>query len=242
MIFGPTIARRLAPFLVLSDDEMATLAELPKSSRRISAGIELIKEDEDQQCFLLLEGWVACYKLLENGGRQIINFPLPGDLVGVRSFLFQVPDYSVDTLTEVEIAVFPSGSLLQILDQHPRLAAALLWLISRDEAIVCEHLVNVGRRDATQRVAHLLLELGQRISEQADGHLASAYDCPLTQPDFADALGLTAIHVNRVLRSLRERGLVTVARQRVTIHDHDALSRIAEFNPRYLKRAEVTTA
>jgi CRP-like cAMP-binding protein len=239
--FAPTIARRLPPFLLLTNDEIEALALLPRTSRVFKAGIQLIREAEDQQCFLLLRGWAACYKLLENGGRQIINFPLPGDLVGLRSFLFQVPDYSVDTLTEVELAEFSTTSLLRLLDRHPRLAAALLWMISRDEAIVCEHLVNVGRRDATQRVAHLLLELAQRIGDREEGTLVTAYDCPLTQPDLADALGLTAIHVNRVLRTLRERQLVTMSRHRVTIHDPEALSRIAEFNPRYLKKSDAVS-
>jgi CRP-like cAMP-binding protein len=122
-----------------------------------------------------------------------------------------------------------------ILNRHPKLAAAILWMISRDEAIVCEHLVNVGRRDATQRVAHMLLELAQRIGERQGREMACVFECPLTQVDLADAVGLTAIHVNRVLRILRERRLVNMTRNQVTIHDPEGLSELAGFDATYLQ-------
>ncbi len=120
---------------------------------------------------------------------------------------------------------------------QPRLAAAILWAASRDEAMVVEHLVGIGRRSALVRTAHLLIELGQRLQLVGLGSEAG-YACPLSQYDLADALGLTAIHVNRVLRQLRERRLATFRGGRVELHDLPGLQALAEWHGGYLDQAQ----
>jgi CRP-like cAMP-binding protein len=166
-------------------------------------------------------------------GRQIINFALPGDFLGLRSVLLRVADHSVASVTGIRVSSFSYPDLSEISEHFPRLHAAILWALSRDEAIVVEHLVNLGRRSASERVAHLLIELGERLKVVG---LASerGYDYPLVQDDLADALGLTAIHVNRILRQLRERRLLTLSRGKLRVHDLGGLAELAQFDDQYL--------
>jgi CRP-like cAMP-binding protein len=126
-----------------------------------------------------------------------------------------------------------ASDLLDAFEQTPRLATAILWAASRDEAMVVEHLVGMGQRDAEARMAHLLLELGAKLALVGLGSKAG-YACPLTQYHLADALGLSAVHVNRVLRKLREDGLATFRNGRVTFDDFDRLAALADFDPAYM--------
>jgi CRP-like cAMP-binding protein len=126
-----------------------------------------------------------------------------------------------------------AADLLAAFDEAPRLAISMLWAASRDQAMVVEHLVGVGRRDADARMAHFLLELGSRLALVGLGD-GDGYDCPLTQYHLADALGLTAIHVNRTLRRLRERGLLTFRDGHVHFEDRRGLVTLAGFDPAYL--------
>lgn len=129
-----------------------------------------------------------------------------------------------------------ASDLLQAFAETPRLATAILWAVSRDEAMVVEHLVDLGRRDADARMAHLLLELGVRLSLVGMGS-RQGYARPLTQYHLADALGLSAIHVNCVLRKLRENGLVTFRDGFVSLNDYDRLVALADFDPAYLDQS-----
>ena len=147
--------------------------------------------------------------------------------------LLRTSDHSFEPIVDIEAAEVLPNDLLDAFTQTPRLAAAILWAASRDEAMVVEHLVGIGRREADARMAHFLLELGSRLSLVGLGS-TTGYDCPLTQYHLADALGLSAIHVNRVLRQLRESGLVTFRNGRVTFHDLNRLVTLAEFDPAYL--------
>ena len=133
----------------------------------------------------------------------------------------------------VEASEVLVSDLLDTFSKTPRLATAVLWAASRDEAMVVEHLVGIGRRDAKERTAHFLLELGARLKLVGLG-TALGYSCPLSQYLLADAMGLSAVHVNRVLRELREDGLVTFQQGKVTIHDLDGLVVLADFDKSYL--------
>jgi CRP-like cAMP-binding protein len=170
---------------------------------------------------------------MPDGQRQIVDFQVPGDFLGLRSVLLHVSDHSVEPITDIEVMEVISADLLDTFANNPRLAMAVLWAASRDEAMVVEHLVNVGRRNAAERMAHFLLELGARLTLIGLGNRAG-YACPLTQYLLADALGLSAVHVNRVLRQLREAGLVTFRDGFVTIDDYDRLVEFADFEQTYL--------
>ena len=187
----------------------------------------------ERAAYILVSGWVCSYKIQPDGTRQIIDFQIPGDFLGFRSVLLRASDHSFEPITDITAVKVLAGDLLDAFARTPRLATAILWAASRDEAMVVEHLVGIGRRDAAQRMAHFLLELASRLALVGLGGKAG-YACPLTQYHLADALGLSAIHVNRVLRQLREAGLVTFRDGRVSIDDHDGLVRLAGFDPAYL--------
>ena len=171
--------------------------------------------------------------MLPDGGRQIINFSIPGDIMGLRSVLLRTSDHAFSAVSDIVVAEVSATTMMETFQRMPRLGAAILWAASRDEAMVVEHLVNIGRRSALVRTAHLLLELGLRLQLVGLGS-ESGYACPLNQYLLADALGLTAIHVNRVLRQLRERALVTFREGHVEVHDLPGLRDLAEYHSGYL--------
>lgn len=228
------LARKLSAFVSLSDSELAVLAGLHQRRRTFSAGRDLVHQGQSKQAaYILASGWVCSYKIQPDGSRQIVDFQIPGDFLGLRSVLLRTSDHSFEPIVDIQAAEVFTADLLKAFADTPRLATAIFWAASRDEAMVVEHLVNIGRRDADIRVAHFLLELGARLALVGMGS-KEGYACPLTQYHLADALGLSAIHVNRVLRRLREQGLVTFRDGHVSFHDHESLVDLADFDPAYL--------
>lgn len=232
--YGSPLTQKLSAFVALSEAERAVLDRLHRRRRSFAAGRDLVFQGQSTHAaYILASGWVCSYKTQPDGTRQIVDFQIPGDFLGLRSVLLRTSDHGFEPITDIEAIEVLASDLLDAFAQTPRLATAILWAASRDEAMVVEHLVGVGRRDAGARMAHFLLELASRLSLVGLGN-RSGYDCPLTQYHLADALGLSAVHVNRVLRQLRERGLVTFRDGRVSIDDHDGLVRLADFDPAYL--------
>ena len=228
------LIRKLGAFVALSEVELAVLEGLHKRRRTFVAGRDLVLQGQsDQAAYILVSGWACSYKLLQDGQRQIVDFQIPGDFLGLRSVVLHISDHSVEPVTDIEVTEVQVADLLDAFSNTPRLAAAVLWAASRDEAMVVEHLVNIGRRDAAERMAHFLLELGARLSLVGMGSKAG-YACPLSQNHLADALGLSAIHVNRMLRQLREAGMVTFRDGFVTFDDYDRLRTFADFELSYL--------
>jgi len=232
-----SLSRKLAAFAALSDLDQETLARFHRRRRKFLSGHELFHEGQkNASAYILAEGWACSYKLQPDGERQIIGFQIPGDFLGLRSILFRTSDHGIEAITRIEASEVMATDILNAFSQAPRLATAILWAASRDEAMIVEHLVNLGRRSAEERMAHLLLELGARLNlvGLAD---KTGFDCPLTQYHLADALGLSAVHVNRVLRHLREEGAVVFQKGRVSFLNHSRLTEIAGFEPAYLDHA-----
>lgn len=228
------LARKLAAFVALSDDDLSTLDRLHQRRRKFVPGVDLVHQGQSHQtAYILAKGWVCSYKLLANGGRQIVDFQIPGDFLGLRSVLFRTADHNVEPVTPVEASEVIISDLLSAFADTPRLATAVLWAASRDEAMVVEHLVGIGRRNALERTAHYLLEFGARLKLVGLG-TKMGYACPLSQYLLADALGLSAVHVNRVLRQLREMGLLTFHNGRATFDDFEGLVALADFDKAYL--------
>jgi CRP-like cAMP-binding protein len=228
------LARKLGAFTTLSRQEFAILDRLHKRRRSFPAGCDIVHQGQsDRKAYVLARGWACSYKLLPGGTRQIVDFQIPGDFMGLRSLLLRTADHNIEPVTEVEVYEVNKSELSDIFSRSPRLATALLWAVSRDEAMVVEHLINLGRRDALQRTTHFLLELGMRLMLVGLG-TRTGYDCPLSQYMLADALGLSAVHINRVLRILREDGLLTFRDGAVIFHDFDGLVALAEFDLSYL--------
>ncbi|MEX1306311.1 MAG: Crp/Fnr family transcriptional regulator [Rhodovibrionaceae bacterium] len=232
------LIRKLTAFAALSDAEKSAIGELHRRRRTFDKGQTLVSEGQiEQRAFVLAAGWVCSYKILPAGTRQIVDFQIPGDFLGLRSVLFRTADHNIEAVTKVEASEILASDLIESFRSYPRLATAVLWAASRDEAMVVEHLVDLGRRNALERTAHFLLELGVRL--QLVGMATKAgYSCPLSQYLLADALGLSAIHVNRVLRQLREMGLVEFHQSKVVFDDYDGLVELAGFESAYLDQPE----
>ena len=228
------LTRKLSAFVALSETELAVLARFHQRRRSFVAGRDMVLQGQSTQAaYILSAGWVCSYKIQSDGTRQIVDFQVPGDFLGLRSVLLRTSDHSFEPIGDIEAAEVLASDLLEAFSETPRLATAILWAASRDEAMVVEHLVGLGRREADARMAHYLLELGSKLALVGMGS-KEGYDCPLTQYHLADALGLSAVHVNRVLRQLRESGLVTFRDGHVAIHDYGKLADLAGFDPEYL--------
>jgi CRP-like cAMP-binding protein len=228
------LVRKLGALVALTDVELRVLDALHKRRRTFATGRDLVHQGRaDQATYILVSGWAVAYKILEDGQRQIIDFLIPGDFIGLRGMVSHLSDHSVEPVTDIEVTEVLVADFMTALADTPRLAIAVFWATSRDEAMVVEHLINIGRRDAAVRVAHFLLELGARLALVGLGSKAG-YACPLTQYLLADALGLSSVHVNRVLRQLRDKGMVTFRDGFVTFDDYGRLTEFAGFDPEYL--------
>jgi CRP-like cAMP-binding protein len=228
------LVRKLGAYVALSDPELAILERFHAKRLIFSDKKDMVYEGQsDPSAYILAKGWACSYKLLRSGGRQIVDFQIPGDFIGLRSVLFRTSDHSIEPIIKIEASEVKIKDLLSAFKTCPRLATAVLWSASTDEAIVVERLVSLGRRDAAERVAHLLLELGARL-KLVGLATANSYECPLSQYLLADALGLSAIHINRVLRQLREEKLLTFRDGTVTFDNLDKLAKFAGFDRAYL--------
>lgn len=234
MVLKGSFTHKLKAFSALLDEDLATLSALHARRRRFPAGRDMIRQGQSElAAFILAEGWVCSYKLLSNGSRQILDFKIPGDLLGLRSILLRTADHNEEPITEVNATEVHKDEVFRAFSATPSLATAVLWSASRDEALLVEHLVGLGRRNAAERTAHFFLEMAARLSLVGYG-TKTGYACPLSQYLLADALGLSAVHVNRVLRELREEGLVTFQSVQVRFDNFDALVKFADFDQQYL--------
>ncbi|WP_040672187.1 Crp/Fnr family transcriptional regulator [Rhodobacter ferrooxidans] len=233
-IVNSPFARKLAAFVTLSDSDLTVLSDLYRRRRVFPAGRDLMHQGQTSHpVYILADGWACSYKLLPGGTRQIVDFQIPGDFLGLRSVLFRTADHNIEPITRVEASEVMAHDLLDAFARTPRLATAVLWAASRDEAMVVEHLVGLGRRNAVERTAHFLLEMGARLKLVGIGSKAG-FACPLSQYLLADALGLSAVHINRVLRELREDGLLTFQHGQVVFDDLAGLVKLADFDAAYL--------
>lgn len=229
-----SLIRKLEGLVTLSDEEKRAIEAACR--RRVSrkAGEELIHEgDRPKDVLLLISGWAFRYKLLPDGGRQIMAYLLPGDLCDIHIFILKRMDHGIGLLSDAEIALIPEQAMVELMDAHPRIARALFWATLVDEATLREWLANTLRREPFERIAHLFCEL--RLRMNAVGLVVgNCFDLPITQTELGDTNGLNSVTVNRVLQRLRGEGLITLKNERLTILDADRLEAISGFDPNYL--------
>lgn len=158
------------------------------------------------QLFTLLSGWAFRYKTLEDGRRQILNYLVPGDLAGLQGSVLGTMEHSIESLSPVVLCVFQRRDLGTLFREHPGLAFDVTWLASREERMLDENLLSVGRRSAFERAAYLVAFLYQRAIRS--GLMNGRPLIPITQQHVADTLGLSLVHTNKTLRRLSERGLI----------------------------------
>ena len=232
------IIKKLELRSVLSPDEKQSLRSTFAATRQVKAGEDLLRQGE-RPAFVgaLLSGMLSRYKPLADGHRQIVSFPLPGDIFDLHSFMVETMDHNVDAIARSTMAIATHQAVETMVEAHPRLAM-LLWRDAVVEGSVFrEWIVNCGRRTAYQRMAHLFCEIYVRSDEVG---LASADTCslPLTQAQLADATGLSVVHVNRTVQQLRSEKLVSIKAGLLQILDWAGLARAGGFNGDYLHARE----
>jgi CRP-like cAMP-binding protein len=229
------VVRRLNAFRHLSE---AAVSALEKAVRgrvlRIGAGQDLVSEGEQpDRIRIVLSGWLSRYKTLEDGRRQIVNFVLPGETCDAHAYLLSRIDHSIGTLTPVVYSEIEPHQFEELIKSDRGLAEALWCETLSNSSIQREWSLNIGRRIALERVAHLLCEIVERLRPVGliDGKICAF---PVTQMDLADATGLSVVHLNRTLQELRSSGLIILRDRILTINDLGVLKNVAMFDASYL--------
>ncbi|MGA0607539.1 Crp/Fnr family transcriptional regulator [Phenylobacterium sp. VNQ135] len=224
---------KLATTTALSEDDLAALVALPVTVRDVGADADLIRQGErPAHCTLLLEGFACRYKLADDGRRQILSLHVPSDMPDVQSLHTVAMDHGLATLRPSRVASIAHNHLVDLMSARPAVAAALWRETLVDAAIYREWLFGLGRREAIVRLAHLVSETVARFRSVDLPNQAAAL--PLKQIQLADALGLSPVHVNRVLKELRERRLLGPGRSAIEVRDRLGLAELCGFNDGYL--------
>lgn len=231
------LTRKLENFARLDDQDRELLDEVVKAPRKVPARIDIIREgDTPSDVHLILKGFACRNKVTPDGDRQIMAYMLPGDFCDLHVAVLGQMDHSISTLSACEVVEIPLQTIERMLTR-PRLARALWWATLVDEGTLREWLVNLGSRDAKQKVAHLFCEVLIRLRAVglADG---DEYSLPITQQDLADTVGLSNVHVNRVLHSLRADELIDFDGKVLKVRSFRGLVELSDFNPNYLHLAD----
>ena len=235
------IVKKLRRMAHLSDQDVDYLEADLLRVRRVPARYDLIREgDQPGPVFAIISGWACRYKILPEGTRQIMAFLMPGDCCDVDAAQLAEMDHGIQTLSPVTFAAIPRDSILELM-RRPGLRDAFRNAQLIDEATMRSWMVSMGRRSGVARVAHLICELYLRA---ADAGLAvhGGLDLPISQIVLADALGVTPVHINRVLRQFRLTGVMTFRTGILTIRNAAALATIAGFDENYLHRRRCQVA
>lgn len=228
--------QKMSGLVDLTARDVAALEAATARPQRYAARKDLIREgDATGPMLVVLEGWLCRYKILPNGTRQIMAFLMPGDACDLHIKMLEEMDHSIQAVASAQVATVSRTEMQSMMDEHPNIARAMYTAQLVDEGIMRAWIVSMGRRSSVERVAHLICELYLRarsIGLAQDGDFA----LPLSQIVLADALGMTPVHINRVLKELRLAGAMTISRGSVTIIDPEKLVQIAGFDANYLHR------
>lgn len=231
------LLRKLETYARLSEDDIAAVRDATASFKWLEARADIVREGEYATDVPLITQGLACrYKLLADGRRQILAYLVPGDLCDLHGFILREMDHSIATLSPCKIVEIPRQTIHQLLER-PAVARGLRMSTLVDEATLREWLVNLGRRPAEERLAHLFCELLERLRAVGLAE-EDRFELPVTQIDLADTVGLSAVHLNRTLRALRTANLVMFQQFRVAIPDAERLRQFSGFNPNYLHLRE----
>ena len=226
------LVRKLSNYDLLEPEDIARLNELVHISHVLPPATDIIRQgDEPHSVHLVLQGVACRYKILPSGGRPIVALMIPGDFCDLRVAILTRMDHDIGTLTECRIVDIPRSQIEDLLNNYPRIARALWWATLVDEAILREWLVNMGQRRADRMIGHLICELLLRCNAVG---INQPFSLPLTQEQLGDALGLSAVHTQRVLTTLRDQGLLALKDRAIIVPDFARLSEFSGFNSDYL--------
>ncbi|MFA4940105.1 Crp/Fnr family transcriptional regulator [Brevundimonas sp.] len=218
----------------LSEDDLNALLSLPAKVRKLEPSSYIVREgDTPNFCCVLKSGLAYRQKQTSGGQRQIVSLNIPGDALDLQHLFLGIADHSVQMMTRGEVVFIPMRELQDVVSHHSGVARAVSLATLVEASVFREWVLNVGRRDARSRLAHLLCEFAFRMRMRG---LASGpgYALPITQEQLADALGLTSVHVSRMLKILESEGLLVRNKRNITFESWENLREIADFNPRYL--------
>lgn len=231
------LGRKLRMTTKLSDDDIAAVEALPFEFKLMPARSAILYEgDRPERCCVVVSGLLCRSKSTEDGRRQYLSFHIPGDIPDLQSLHLNVMDHDLLALTDSKIAYVSHRDMHELSLDRPRIALALWRDTLIDASVFREWIMNVGRRDAAERLAHLICEVGWRMKAMGLGEVEH-FEMPITQTDLADALGITSVHVNRVLQDLRGRGLLEFRSHVVTIKDAPGMMKLSGFDPLYLHQS-----
>ena len=198
--------RKIDIFRKFSEVELAFVSSFKSGELTLEAGNTIFSEGTNSpHLYTVLSGWAFKYKTLEDGRRQVLNFALPGDFLGLQASIFDTIGHSIEALTDVVLCVFPREKLWTLYEKHAGLAFDVTWLGAREESILGDYLVTVGQRRAGERIAFVLLHLFQR-ARQLGLVRDNTLTLPLTQELLADTIGFSLVHTNKTLKNLRKTG------------------------------------
>jgi CRP-like cAMP-binding protein len=221
--------RACGPFKPVTTNELGAINEIKRDHLVLPAGSEIIRAGDDSpEIYTLYSGWAFRFKVLPEGRRQILNFLLPGDLVGLQAAMFDAAQHGVEALTEVQLCLLPRRKVWALFGEMPGLAFDVAWLGSREEGHVDENLTSAGRRTAIERTAALIVMLYKRA--KALGLVTGeTFLFPLTQQHIADALGLSLVHTNKTLARLRRMGMFARVNGSLTLANPRVLEKIGQY-------------
>lgn len=236
------LIRKLESLASLSVEERTLLEQVTANPVAVAPRTDLIREgDPPRGVFLIMDGLACRYKLLPEGGRQVLAYLIPGDFCDLDVALLDAMDHAICAVSACRFVLVPGDTMRCLLDDHPGIARALRLATLVEAATSREWLVNMGRRTCDQRLAHLLCELSLRM-DAVGRTVTDGREFPLTQVDLADATGMTSVHVNRTLKGFREQSLVEGSGRQLKIMDLRGLRALAAFDPGYLHRRALREA
>ena len=228
------ILAKLTTVADLNAEDVKPLLDAAQDVLTVPAKRDIIADGErPEHVHVIVDGWAARYKLLPDGTRQIVAFLIPGDFCDLHVAVLGKMDHGIVAITKCRVAYIPAAELDSITATDNSLTKAMWWAGLVDEAVLRSWIVNHGRRDALARIAHLLCELHQRMSLVGLVN-ENRFSLPLTQDVISDAVGLTAVHTNRTIQTLRGERLIDFERGALTVLDVERLQQVAGFDPSYL--------
>ena len=235
---GSFLAERLGHFAHLSNAEAQALDGLEDQARSVRRGAVVISEnDKSRELFVVRSGWLHSSAVLGNGSRQILRFHFSGDVLGLSLLAFADSPETVTAVTEVSLCPFSRERFAAVIAEHPRIGALMLGLAVADRVSLADRLASIGRTSARARVGSLICEIFARMRQLGAAN-ADGIQLPLTQEEIGDATGLTAVHVNRMMRGLAEDGIIARNGSHIRLLDEDRLA--AEAN--YVDRTAIETS
>jgi CRP-like cAMP-binding protein len=221
--------RACGAFKPINELELAFINEMKRDHLVLPPGADIIAAGQEQaELYTLYAGWAFRSKTLPDGRRQILNFLLPGDLIGLQAAMFEASSYGAEALTEVQLCLLPRRKVWQVFENMPELAFDVTWLGAREESHVDENLLSAGRRSAAERIAALIISLYKRL-DALKLVINGAMPFPLSQQHIADALGLSLVHTNKSLAKLRRLGMFSISGETLLLSNPKALESLAQY-------------